>query len=107
MEINKIKTAFKQNRVYYSRHALQEMRNDEFGRIFENDVFEAVLSGEIIQKYPEDKPFPSILVFGVTKENRPIHMVCAYNSSENLLIIITVYQPDPNLWINFKRRQKP
>lgn len=34
-------------------------------------------------------------------------MVCAYNVEENLSIIITVYQPDPELWIDYKRRKKP
>jgi hypothetical protein len=60
---------------------------------------------EIIEEYPEDKPYPSCLILGFTKANKPIHMVFSINHEERAVIIITVYVPDRNRWEdNFRRR---
>jgi hypothetical protein len=104
--IQRIQECFESNSVFYTKHAKFEMENEEFGRILDYEVYEAVCSGEIIEEYPEDRPYPSILIFGKTKADRPLHILCAYNEDENLTIIITVYHPDPNLWIEYKRRRK-
>lgn len=82
------------------------MENDEFGQIKEHEVFESIVSGQIIESYPDDKPYPSTLIFGRSKQNRPLHIVCAYNKDDDLTIVITVYQPDPKLWIDYKIRRK-
>jgi len=82
------------------------MELEDFGRIFDHEVYEAVCSGEVIEEYLDDKPYPSALIYGSTMSNRPLHVVCAYNAQETLSIIITVYQPDPKLWIDYKRRKK-
>lgn len=73
------------------------MKTEECGRIFDHEVCEAVYNGEVIEAYPEDKPYPSVLIFGRTVVDRPLHIVCAYDDVENLVIIITVYQPNPEL----------
>lgn len=88
----------------YTRHARDEMRTEERGPIREQEVFEAVTSGEIIERYDHDTPFPSVLLFGRTSEERPIHSVCAYDSLEDQVLVITVYEPDPNRWEGFRRR---
>lgn len=103
--MQKILKCFESDLVLYSRHAKFEMENEEFGRIFEKEVYEAICSGEVIEEYPEDKPYPSVLIYGRTTENRPLHMVCAYSQTENLVIVVTVYYPDPKLWIDYKRRK--
>lgn len=106
MEIKSIVACFKEERIFYSKHAVFEMENEQFGKIFDREVEEAVLSGEIIEEYPDDKPYPSVLIFGKTKKNRPIHLVCAYNKVEDTGIIITVYHPDPLRWNDFRKRIK-
>ncbi|MDP2993169.1 MAG: DUF4258 domain-containing protein [Deltaproteobacteria bacterium] len=103
--IQKIRECFDSNSVFYTRHAKLEMEAEEFGRIFDREVFEAICNGEVIEEYPGDTPYPSALIFGRTTTSRPLHILCAYNKEENLLIIITVYQPDPGLWIEYKRRK--
>lgn len=43
-----------------------------------------------------------ILGFNV---NRPLHIVIGFNKSDNICIIVTVYEPDPKIWKdNFTRR---
>jgi hypothetical protein len=88
--IQKIRECFESDSVVYSRHAKLEMEKEEFGRIFEKEVYEAICSGEVIEEYSDDKPYPSVLIYGRTAENRPLHTVCAYDKVENLVIVVTV-----------------
>jgi len=104
--LEEIKECFENDKVLYTHHAMLEMRNEEFGRILEREVYEAVSNGEIIEEYPDDKPYPCALVFGNNLSGRPLHIVCAYNKDENLSIIITVYEPNPKVWIDNKKRRK-
>lgn len=104
--LKKIKQCFDNNQILYTHHAVLEMRDEEFGRIFEQEVYESIRNGEIIEKYSDDKPYPSVLLFGKTSSGRPLHVVCAYDKEENLAIIVTVYQPDPDVWVDNKKRRK-
>ncbi len=55
--------------------------------------------------YPDDQPYPSQLILGWC-QNRPIHIVAAFNEPGEEAIIITVYEPDPVLWEKDFRRKK-
>ena len=59
---------------------------------------------EVIEDYPEDKYGPSCLILGYTNAGRPIHVQCSY-PTRPLIKIITVYEPDPDLWVDFKVRK--
>lgn len=85
---------FRCRELIYSDHAINQM----FSRSISTDDIENVIkSGEIISEYPNDKPFPSCLILGKI-DNRPLHLVIAINEFESKCVIITAYQPDPNLW---------
>jgi len=99
-----IQRCFKINRVLYTRHAREEMLAEEFGEITEEEIYQAIQNGEVIETYEQDKPYPSVLVLGRTNIGRPIHIVSAYSVDDDLAIIITVYHPDPSRWINYRRR---
>lgn len=76
-------------------------RNHALKRMFERnidieDVKHIIETGKIIHDYPEDQPYPSYLLLG-WKNNMPLHVVCANNES-NEIIIITAYSPNPNIW---------
>ncbi|MFQ6055664.1 MAG: DUF4258 domain-containing protein [Methanosarcinales archaeon] len=102
-----IRNCFTQYQVKYSDHALYEMKYEEKGVIKTKEVYEAVMNGEIIEEYPDDKPFPSVLINGKTKMDRNIHVVCAYSEEHNKVIIITVYEPDLLRWeSDYKKRRK-
>lgn len=104
--LKKIIECFEKENYLYSQHARNEMEEEKYGEIKDQEVFEAVLSGKIIESYPEDKPYQSYLIYGRTAEARPIHIVCAYAEDINKVIIITVYQPRLDQWIDFERRIK-
>ena len=57
------------------------------------DVFDVLRSGEEIQDYPEDTPFPSALFLGWQGRD-PLHVVVALDSSSPQTYIITTNRPD-------------
>ena len=88
--------------VLFRVHALQRMFER---RISVDDVYAVIARGEVIEDYPDDRPYPSRLVLGWIGA-RPLHTVVADNLSENELIVITVYEPDSEVWeADFKRRK--
>lgn len=103
MDISKIRLYL--NKIKFSSHAKEEMLYDEFGVISEDEIREVISCGEVIEKYPKDKPYPSYLIYGRTKKARHIHIVCAVIKNEQMLVIVTVYQPNPKLWIGYRRRK--
>ena len=82
------------------------MSTEEFGKIFDSEVEEAVNFGEIIEDYPFDQPYHSVLIFGQTESGRPLHIVSAYDPEKDYAIIVTVYEPDVSRWIDYKIRRK-
>jgi len=67
------------------------------------EIEEAVITGEIIEEYPDDKYSPGCLIYGRTKSNRPLHVQV---SIPPMVVIITAYEPDESEWINFRVRRK-
>ena len=89
-------------RLVFRVHAIQRM----FLRsISDVDVRHALETGEIIQEYPEDQPYPSRLVLGWSG-SQPIHLVVADNVDEQVIIVITVYRPAPGQWDTDFRRKR-
>lgn len=90
-------------KIVYSNHAIKQM----FSRIITTDDVENVLkTGETITNYPDDKPYPSKLIFAFSNK-RPIHIVSSYNPKENTIVVITAYEPSLDIWEkDFKTRKK-
>jgi hypothetical protein len=77
------------------------------GSVSRNDVFDVLLTGEQIEDYPDDKPFPSALFLGWMADE-PLHVVAAIDRESNWAYIITVYRPDlEHFEPDFKTRRKP
>ncbi len=104
MDISLIRQCLKS--CVFTSHAKNEMLYEEAGPIREHEVKEALQKGEIIEEYQEDRPYPSCLVFGRTNKGRSLHVVCAPVESEGKLVIITVYQPSEELWVDLRRRRE-
>ena len=90
-------------RIIFRVHAVQRM----FERQINADDVKLVLeTGEMIENYPDDTPYPSRLLLGWISK-RPLHVVVAENRLDKESIIITVYEPDSELWEpDFKRRKQ-
>lgn len=59
-----------------------------------------------INEIKEDNPYPSCFIFGKTFSGEPVHSVWAYNRDTRWTVLITVYRPDPKIWIDWKERRK-
>jgi hypothetical protein len=85
----------------FSRHATDRML---LRQISIKEIREAIGSAEIIEDYPDDKYGPSCLLLGLTVQGRPLHVQCSY-PTRLLIKIITVYEPEPSEWIEFRVRR--
>ncbi len=101
--INEIVKAINSKKVRISDHAYEEAQSDNL--TFE-EIYYSVMHDEIIEEYPDDKPYPSCLILGYTFGNEPIHSVWAFNNENQWAVLIAVYRPDPELWFNFRERKK-
>ncbi len=83
LEIGRLRKFFEEDTVLITNHASERFRQRS---IRMRDIREGVLTGEIIEQYPEDHPFPSCLILGYTCDKRPGSR------------IITAYIPDFEKW---------
>ena len=97
-----IRTKIENRQFELSRHAAHQ---SIIRHITMQEVQETVENCEILEDYPEDKYGPSCLIAGFTKSNRPLHIQCSH-PSRFLIKIITLYEPNPIKWIDFKIRRK-
>ncbi len=81
-------------KLVFRVHALRGMFER---KIRVEDVRAVVETGETIEHYPDDVPYPSRLVLG-WRGSRPLHVVVAENAAVGEGIIVTVYEPDPSIW---------
>lgn len=81
-------------KLTFAHHAVQRL----FQRgISAADVERVVAPGEVIESYPEDKPFPSRLILGWFG-GAPLHVLAADDPASDETRIITVYEPSPERW---------
>ena len=99
--IDEIRRRIARGDFEFSQHAVDQAI---LRHISVQELREAIAGGEVIEVYPEDKYGPSCLIFGVTRAGRPVHVQCS-DPSRPTVKIITVYEPDPALWIEFKVRR--
>ncbi len=89
-------------KVIFSRHAITQM----FDRgISIDDIEKIIVQGDVIEDYPDDKPFPSrLMLYKVI--DRPIHAVVAENIHEQEIVVVTAYEPNLTLWeSDFRKRR--
>jgi hypothetical protein len=70
------------------------------------EIEQAILDSRavVIEDYPDDKYGPSCLVLGFTRVGRPLHIQCSH-PTRPVLKIITLYQPDPEQWVDHRIRK--
>jgi hypothetical protein len=102
MELDALKVTVKQNRIVWRKHSLQRMFERDISR---DEVKTVLIYGDIIKEYPDDTPFPSILIHKMVNE-RPLHVVASYNNTKKLVYIITAYEPSGNYFEDDYKRRK-
>ncbi len=94
MDIEEIKAKVRANKYVYSFHAEIERRADELTFA---QVEEALLSGEILEQYPDTGRGESCLIVGFAGDV-PVHVVCGWRGEK--VSLITVYVPRPPKFID-------
>ena len=90
IKIEKIKSAISDGNIEWQKHALERMLERGISR---NNVKAVLLTGDVVDAYPDDKPYSSCLVFGVDGAEI-YHVVVAYDDKSETCFIITAYRPD-------------
>ena len=98
-KISEIQQIIRKHEYRFSDHAVKRMIQRSIAR---HEVEEAVLTGEIIEDYPEDKYSPSCLIYGQTEAGRDLHIQASFPPK---VIVITLYEPDPEKWIDCRIRR--
>lgn len=100
--LNEIRSKIARRQYEFSKHAVDQtiIRDISVAEL------EQAISrrSEVIEDYPDDKYGPSCLILGFTRAERPIHVQCSY-PTRPLVKIITVYEPDPELWMDLRIRK--
>ncbi len=88
-----------QRKHRYTVHAHGRMAQRQ---ITDQEVRQVILSAEaeIIETYSADKYSPSCLIYGVTALGRVLHV-----QSNHQGVIVTAYDPDPEIWVDFRKRR--
>jgi hypothetical protein len=89
-------------KLLFLPHTIRQMSRPD-RMISTQEIERIIMTGEVIEDYPEDLRGHSCLILGFGQSNRPIHIVCS--PKNEYLAIITAYLPDPLQWSSdFKRR---
>ncbi len=99
--LEEIKSQLQAGNFEFTRHAFKRAieRN-----ISEAEIKDASVTMEVIEDYPDDKYSPSCLLLGFTQESRVLHIQVSRVVSD-VVKIITLYEPDPLQWIDYRRRK--
>ena len=89
IDIGTLREYFSNDTIVISEHAQNRCR--ERG-IKQKDIRNCIMTGEIIEQYPDDFPFPSCLVYGYDLSTRVIQVVISSEGESGR--IITAYIPN-------------
>jgi hypothetical protein len=99
--LEKLRSKITDGRFEFSQHAVDQ---SIIRHISVQEIREAFSNCQIVEDYPDDKYGPSCLILGFTLADRPLHILCSY-PSRPLVKIVTLYEPDPDQWIDFRTRR--
>jgi hypothetical protein len=100
--IDKIREKMRFDQFEFSKHAVDQTI---IRKVSLKEIKEVIALGEIIEEYPDDKYGPSCLLLGKSGKGRVIHIQCSFPTRE-LIKIITLYEPEIDKWIDYRKRRK-
>ena len=99
--ITELRSKIADGQFEFTQHAVDQ---SIIRHISVQEIREAFANSQIVEDYPDDKYGPSCLILGFTLAGRPLHILCSY-PSRPLVKIVTLYEPDPEQWIDFRKRR--
>ncbi|MBQ9364626.1 MAG: DUF4258 domain-containing protein [Schwartzia sp.] len=102
MEIESYRLLCRDASIAMTNHAKARLQER---KVCLDDIESAIFSGIIIEKYPDDAPFPSCLIAGKAVNGNVLHTVISTDGE--FIYIITAYWPDPDRWTEeFTKRKE-
>lgn len=102
LDLAALRAAAASGRVQWHQHALERLLERGISR---QDVLTAVMQGEIVEVYADDRPYPGCLLLHIGAE--PLHVVAAVDETARICHVITAYRPDRDHFeADFKTRRK-
>lgn len=101
IKIERLQEYYKQDKIIISVHAQERLRQRG---IKQKDIKSCIMSGEIIEQYPDDFPFPSCLIFGYSIDEKVLHVVASDEGTASR--IITAYYPNTEKFENDLKTRK-
>lgn len=103
IDIVQLHDALLRGKIQWQRHALEQMLKRAISR---EVVCGVITHGKRIEDYPGDWPLPGALFFGWDEE-RPVHVVVAFDREAQIVYIITAYEPTLQYFeSDFRTRRK-
>ncbi|MBR1560159.1 MAG: DUF4258 domain-containing protein [Clostridia bacterium] len=96
MEVDALRELCRRETLVVSLHCMKRLTERDIGL---SEVIRAIMTGEIIEDYPDDYPYPSCLVLG-----EGLHVVAGVGDGR--LWLITAYRPDPDQWEDDMRTRR-
>jgi len=93
LSIDSLRALCSDRSIYWTDHTLKRLRERGIRR---ESVRQCIMSGIIIEEYPDDYPFPSCLILGRTIDSKPLHVVVGVGN--RMIWIVTAYYPNPDEW---------
>lgn len=101
VSIKEIQSLYKAKAVVFTDHFLERIQKR--GILFSN-IKTAINNGEIIEQYPDDYPYPSVLILEHSNNDVPLHVVIGVGNG--LVWLVTAYRPDDDKWeMDYKTRK--
>lgn len=98
-----IQCCVRQRKILWTYHINMRLQNRGISR---RTILESIDTYEVIEEYPDDKYFPSYLVFG-RYQGDVVHIVFAADVEDDNVRLITAYHPNPLEWgDDLKTRRK-
>ncbi len=84
--IERLQMYYQQDKIFAAQHSSERCRQRG---LQQKDIRRAVMTGAIIEQYPEDHPYPSCLICVCSVNGRVIHVVMNDEGTQSR--IITAY----------------
>ena len=98
-----IRQCIRQRKILWTYHINMRLKQRSITR---HEIISSTVAYEIVDAYPEDKYFPSYLIFSQHKHT-VFHILFAVDVDGDNVRVVTAYYPDPEEWeSDLKTRRK-
>ncbi len=101
MKIENLRELYVKDLVFLTQHVIERCKQRGIRPIH---IRLSVMTGEIIEDYPDDFPSPSCLILGSPTIGVPLHVVIGSNGETAK--VITAYYPDIDKWESDMKTRK-